>query len=1293
TDPNGDNILLTSNASTAIPGSSFTVSGIGSNVSGHFSWTPTVADTGFHPFQVTYYDNGCPVSSPQTVTYVIYVFDRVVGGADRVYCGIPIQLNAIGGTFFTWSPASGLSNPNIPNPVASPVRPTLYTVSSDCGSDSVFVDVQPPYNLNAGKDTAICLNSLVQLSATVSPLAYAPYTFHWNPPLGLSNPDIPNPLASPLSTTTYYVTSTSAQGCIRQDTITVRISGVAPNVIAYAEPDTVCPGETIHLEINTAPTSCGISAIPCTNQPGNFTAGIGTLATGDGTPYEGYWEDGRVQYLYRATELNSLGISGGTITEIAFRIANKQSGIPYNSFTIKMGCTPVNSLSGFENVSAVVYGPVAYTTSLGWNTHMLTSPYDWDGASNLIVEVCFDNLDFTQDDDVYYTVTPFNSVAYDFDDGVSGCYLSSPAIGSNRPNTRFTVCQQSVSNATIGWTPAAGIANPASPTTTAQIFAPTTFIANLSRGGCTGQGYVTVAVDTTVTLVAAPDTSLCYPIPIQLSATPFGTPSPIQLNCGTNGTPVTASVIYSISTAAGFTGNPSPFRGSYHDGRVQMLFRKSELNALGMERGIFTSIAFHVAFKNSTQPYKEFTIKMGCTSLDVLGNSFVPGLSVVFDPKNVTTLNGWNTFNFDNHYDWDGFSNIIVEVCFDNTSSTLDDIVSYTPTTYNSVLHAFSDFAAGCNLTTASGSASRMDVRFGQSPPPAGVFTYSWSPAAGLSNATAQNPVANPAASTTYTVTVTDGVCQATDSVAISFYTNFDVNVYGTNVGCNGVFDGNAVSVPTGGVPPYNFVWSTGRTVSGVASDTLFNLYAGTYRITVTDNNGCDASDSVTITVPPPLSVNIGVRNASCYGGGNGAALAIVSGGTLPYRYLWSIGDTVPLSSQLIAGTYELTVTDISGCTAVGSATITQPPEMRSSVNVTDASCYRYIDGSATISVSGGTPPYSYLWSDSQTTPTASGLASGNYFISVTDDSNCIHIDTAIINQPDSFGITIITSDVSCFGYSDGAASASVQGDTVNYVFEWNSTPPHISPSVTGLSAGVLALTVTDTSGCRITSHVAIGSPQPLVSSVSSADITCFGLNNGIAAVNVMGGTLPYDYLWSNSMIDSAITGLSAGDYFVTVTDSSGCTITDTASISEPARIAINDSVIPVSCFGYNDGRILITVSGGMPSFSFLWSDSQVTPIAENLAAGNYSVTVTDRNGCVDSLQSIPVTQPAEILFGNIDIIPPCAGLATGEILFSANGGNPPYQFILDSRIPSPAPEFIEVAEGIHALEIIDQNG
>ena len=1300
-DPDGNDVILTSNASSAIPGSNFTVSPIGSSVTGTFSWNPTVADTGFHPFQVTYADNGCPISSPQTVTFTINVFNRVIiKPTTLVYCGIPHQLEAIGGSFFLWSPRDGLNDPTIANPLASPTVPTMYYAQSDCGVDSVFIDVQPGYNLDVVNDTGICRNQTIQLDATVSQ-GYEPYTFKWTPAAGLTNPNIRNPFATPLTTTTYQLETTSSLGCVREDEVTVTVTGFAPKVTSSATPDTVCPGESVRLDLQTSPGSCGVNASPCVSSIDNFEFITGSDWTGLGTPYEGQYSRGRVQYLYRSYELNNLGITGGTIKEISFRVATRASTQPYNNFTIKMGCTDLTAITSFEGGLEIVYDAKPYSVASGWNTHVLDNPYDWDGVSNLLVEICFTNSSSSGEDQIYYTPVLFNSVVYDFGNSGLGCALSSPQFGRNRADIRLGLCIPSLATSTISWTPSNNFLDPPniqSPLT--RVFGPTTFTATVNQGGCVGIGSAVVNVDTSFTVTAGPDTSLCVPTPVQLFTNISGTLTPVQLVCGTNGTSTSAPTTYDFGTYQGDAISPGPYNGNWENARLQFLIRKTELDNANITRGILTELAFNITNKESIGPFNNFTIKMGCSNLITMPTDFVNGLDVVFTPKSVVTAAGWNNYTFDNAYDWDGFSNIMVELCFENTGTVRDDVIAVTTTPFNSSLHAWGSFVPGCSIETTTTPPSQINlissrpmIRLGVSPPPIGNLTYSWTPTTDLNNPTAANPISTTSVTTTYDLVVSDGNCVATDQVTIIYYSSYDANVFGTNIGCNGTSDGNAVSLPQGGVAPYDFVWNTTQTVSGVNSDTLFDLAAGTYTVTITDNNGCLANDSVTIIVPPPLEVTMDSTNVSCHGGRDGTTTATGIGGTPPYNYLWSHGDDSSTAIFLRAGVYTATVIDASGCVIQDSIEIFSPLPISLTLDSTAATCFGASDGTASVTAQGGVPPYQYSWNDDQITTTAVGLAAGVYLVIVTDNNDCIEGGFIEVLQPSGFSISTQVVDATCFGGIDGRAMAEVSGDTVNYSFSWSTG--QITALVTGLDSGTVTVTATDTMNCSASTDVTIGHPDDIQVSFTNFNISCFGGSDGSVIASVaVGGTAPYSYSWSNNQVGDTVDNLPPGEVVVLVTDSFQCMKYDTTILTQPSSLALAQTTTLVSCYDGSDGSIAASVTGGNAPYNYSWSDGQITQIAVNLSIDSfYAFTVTDANDCEDSLSNIVITQPDALIVNQIDITSTCPGDETGRIVADASGGSAPYLFTLHDELSAPDGDFRGLAAGDYRLIITDQNG
>lgn len=1321
TDANPTDILsATDNVGISIPGATLTYSnGAGNSLIGNFSWTPSAADTGINVFVVTAEDNACPTIGINTFSYSIFVLRGTTAGPDQTYCSAAgaLQLNAVGGSQFTWSPPQGLSCTNCPNPLASPTVTTTYIVQSNLSSqcknrDTITVFVAPNFNFDAGPNATICMNALHQMSPMLDQSG-APYTFQWTPSAGLSATNIANPLASPTVTTTYRLRVTSAQGCTLVDSVTITVSGVAPSVSAFADPDTVCPGGATQLTVSAAPRTCGIAYSPCLNGNTPYTLGTGTSTTTDGTPYDGFWHDGRVQILYRASELTALGMSAGTINSIAWNVANKGSTIPYNGFTIKMGCTSLNSLSGgFLSGLTTVLGPITYSTVLGWNVHTLATGYEWDGVSNLIVEICYDNTAYTLADAVQQTPTSYNSVLYRNVDNAVGCNLTNPTATTTRPNTRFGLCVQTLQGSTITWTstPAAIIQSPNSETTQATVSATTTFVVNVSRSGCVGQAFATVVTDNSLSISAGPDTALCNPTSIQLYAQAIGTPGPIQLSCGANGRPCNAATanIYTIGNNSGVTSTTTPFRGQEQEARIQILLRSNELTAAGFSAGIISSIAFNVTSKNSTVAFNQFTVRIGCTNLTSLSGTFVTGLTQVFNPKPVTTVSGWNTLNFDNTFDWSGLSNLIIEVCFTNTGNNNNDIISYTQTGYNSVVYDAGSFLfqGGCNLNVAPVTSTfRPDIRIGACPPPPGQFVYTWTPATGLSNPNIQNPVANPTVTTNYVVSVTDGSCVATDTVTIRYYSGFLSNLAGNNVGCNGSNDGNLISVPSGGVAPYTFQWSTGRSHTGT-SDTLFNLSAGNYSLTLTDANGCTQTDSYMLTVPPPLAVTTAAVDVSCFGYNNGSINTITTGGTAPYSYQWSSGHTTAQLINIGSGSYSLTVTDASGCTISPLPVfIHEPVGISYEVTFTPVSCYQGNDGSATVVITGGgAPPFLFTWYNgfqqaNTLISTITGLPAGYVVFHITDQNNCIQTDSVLITSRDSFQITAITlQNARCFNTTDGITLAHVNGDTINYQFNW-ITPPAVNTALAyARPPGINIVAVTDTAGCTQYAPAIVLSPPPIVLRSFTTDAKCHRACDGSALTVIeAGGTPPFYFQWSNGNTTATPGGLCAGTYLVTVTDNNNCSAYDTISIFQPDSITVNVTINDVLCHGDSNGIITAQAEGGVMPYQYAWTDDRGVLVGDgsnnltNVAAGRYHLQITDSMGCIAIFHDLEVHSPS-LLEVVVQTIPEtCPGANDGSVIIQATGGTVPYRYATGQQTGI-NPVFNGLSPGNYLAMVMDVN-
>ena len=399
------------------------------------------------------------------------------------------------------------------------------------------------------------------------------------------------------------------------------------------------------------------------------------------------------------------------------------------------------------------------------------------------------------------------------------------------------------------------------------------------------------------------------------------------------------------------------------------------------------------------------------------------------------------------------------------------------------------------------------------------------------------------------------------------------------SVTCNGLSDANAVATAISGSSPFTFLWSTGS-----LTDTVKNIPAGKYIVTITDIKGCISVDSIIITEPDVLAASIGTStDVSCNGGADGTATISVTGGTTPYSYSWPSGDTTASDSGLTRGSYVVTVTDSNNCITTITVNITEPDPLTSTISAfTAVSCNGGSNGTATVTASGGTTPYSYAWPSGTPTATETGLSQGTYVVTVTDSNNCTSTSSIIITEPNVLTSTIGTStNVSCNGGADGTATVTAAGGTTPYSYAWPSGDT--MPTDTGLTQGTYVVTVTDFNNCTSTDTIIIPEPSLLTSIISSFNsISCNGSSDGTATVTASGGTAPYSYAWPSGDTTATDTGLTQGTFIVTVTDFKNCISTSSVSITEPNVLtsAIGTST-NVSCNGGADGTATVTASGG----------------------------------------------------------------------------------------------------------------
>ncbi|MES2395742.1 MAG: SprB repeat-containing protein, partial [Bacteroidota bacterium] len=485
-----------------------------------------------------------------------------------------------------------------------------------------------------------------------------------------------------------------------------------------------------------------------------------------------------------------------------------------------------------------------------------------------------------------------------------------------------------------------------------------------------------------------------------------------------------------------------------------------------------------------------------------------------------------------------------------------------------------------------------------------------------------------------------------------------------TNVSCFAGNDGAVTASPSGGTSGYTYLWASG----GTTTATKTNLTAGTYSVTITDSQGCIATNSVVITQPLLLSASTSTTNETCNYSNDGTATAIVSGGTSDYTYLWQPGGLTSISiNNLSSGTYTLTVTDAKGCTATTNAIIAEPAPLTINFTPSHVSCFAGSNGTLTASPTGGTPNYSYLWaSGGATTASVSNLTAGTYTVTVTDNLGCVETNSAVITQPTIVLASTSVTNETCNYLNNGTAAAVSSGGTGSYTYLWQPGLQTTS-SISNLSSGTYTLTVTDSNGCTAIANAIITEPAPIVISFTAqTNVSCFAGNDGAITASPSGGTSGYTYLWASGGTTTATkTNLTAGTYSVTITDSQGCIATNSVVITQPLLLSASTTKTNETCNYSNNGTATAAVSGGTSGYTYLWMPgAQTTSVATGLSAGTYTVTATDAKGCIATANAI-IAEPAPLAInftGQINVS--CFAGNDGSVSATPSGGTPNYTYL-----------------------------
>ena len=491
--------------------------------------------------------------------------------------------------------------------------------------------------------------------------------------------------------------------------------------------------------------------------------------------------------------------------------------------------------------------------------------------------------------------------------------------------------------------------------------------------------------------------------------------------------------------------------------------------------------------------------------------------------------------------------------------------------------------------------------------------------------------------------------------------------------------------VTGGSVSPYVYQYSIDG-VNWQQSATLTGLSAGNYTVQIRDRNAhtCSSLISGIILTNAPLGASVATTPVSCNGAADGKITVTASGGTGNYQYSLNGGTSWSNNGGLFTGigtlTHDVQIRDKTNTSCTfdyGSVTLTQPAVLKATVTSTNVTCNGN-DGTATANATGGTPSYSYLWNDpsSQTVQTATGLSPGDYTVTVTDANGCTTTSSVTISQPNALSATVSSTNVTCSGASNGTITVIASGGWGSYQYSKDGgiTWLNNGGSFQSVPSGNYDIWIRDKANpfCTydygaVNGNVIITHPTVLNATVISTNVTCNG-NDGTAMANATGGTPSYSYLWNDpsSQTVQTATGLSPGDYTVTVTDANGCTITASATISQPNALSATVSSTNVTCYQAHDGTITISNPlGGWGTFQYSIDGGttwQNKGSYTGLVISKYDVQIRDKAnpGCVTNLNpALKITRPpilnATVSLTNVS----CYGVNDGKIMISSPSGGP----------------------------------
>jgi len=1083
----------------------------------------------------------------------------------------------------------------------------------------------------------------------------SPYSYSWGG--GIVSADRMN-----VPSGTYDVTVTDSHGCT--GSVSANIAAYVPMTLISSQTNIVCYGNddgTLNISVNN-----GVGPYSYIWSNADSTADIDSLVAGN--------------YTVTVTDANSCTAAKTcTINGPPFPITVNSTVVDVSCFGLHTGSLSLNPINGAPpynykwgngsttaTISNLAVGNyvVTITDSSGCkasNVYSVTQPALITPVTTVVNDSCFGNNTGSIDLSVTGGYSPFS---YAWNDGVD----SQTRVKLFAGNYDVTITDNHGCTATASAT----ISQPTQLITVASPVNPSCFggsngTININASGGTApysfnwgggitvqdrtglsSGSYTVTVTDNMGCTSHASTTLTTPSAISITSTATS----VACNGGNNGT-----IILNVS------GGTAPYGFNWGGGVITQ--NRNNLMAGNYTVTVTDNAGCTAVNTTSVNEASSLSLSTVVTNATCFGLSNGAVVATATGGTNPYAYN-WTNGNTTSHVNNLAAGNYTITVTDHvGCSSSLTAVVN------EPALLSVSSTSTPATCFGSATGAIHILANGGTAP-----YSYNWG--GGITTQNRTNVISG-----NYSVTVTDSAgCSVANTSSVSEPAVLVLASTQTNVSCHGGSDAIVQLSATGGTAPYSYRWPDGTTVANKTG-----LAPGNYIVSVTDANGCNATETITITQPTVLTLSSTATNVTCFGETNGAISLNVTGGAIGYTYTWSNGATSGNLTGIGAGNYSLTVTDSHACTATTSVVVTQPAQLSVTSNVTDASCFGGLNGGAIMHITGGLPAYNYHWSNGATTQNLSAVAAGTYQLSVSDANGCTISNSVSIAQPNQITLAASVSVVTCFGGNNGSILASASGGNGGFAYHWNNGAT--TGNITQLGAGNYSLTVDDAMNCSAVFTETVTQPLQINVTTSQTDVTCNGGNTGTADVSAVGGAGAYSYSWSGGQTTAQVGQLAEGNYYVTVSDANACSVSTAISITQINSLLLNVTTINELCFGQSTGGAQATVSGGAGGYVYHWSGGQTTATLSGIPSGVYDVTVTDANNCNTSASAI-VSQPSAIMVTPSVTNVGCFGGAAGSIQTTTTGGTGLYQYSWSNG--SSGQNINNVVAGNYSVTVKDAN-